>query len=296
MAIRRPPDDESKIRQKYLGEISRYPVLTPEQERALGRVIRDPATDRARRAEAIDDLVRANLKFVVWYVMHKVRSPDVSFLDLISEGNIGLIQAAARFDPDRGVRFNTYAVWWVRQAISHALAEQTGAVRLPHKQASLASRVARVREALSRKLERDPTVEEIAVEADLSAGDVEMLLTLNRSSESLSRSIGSDQDWTLGDMLEQTSVASADDELLRRSSVKQTHDLLETLPKKERAVLCRRFGIPDDGSEGEREPMTLQEIGDELKLSRERVRQIEAQAILRLKRSLKGRTLKAYLN
>ncbi len=296
MAQRRPPDDEAKIRQKYLEEISRYAVLTAEQEKALGRVIRDPATDKAERAEAIDELVRANLKFVVWYVMNKVRSTDVSFLDLISEGNIGLIQAAARFDPDRGVRFNTYAVWWVRQAISHALAEQTGAVRLPHKQVSLASRVSRVREALARELEREPTVEEIAAEADLNAADVETLMTISRSSESLSRSIGSDQDWTLGDMLEQTSVAAADDELLRRSSVKQTRALLEALPKKERAVLCRRFGIPDDGSEVEREPMTLQEIGDELKLSRERVRQIEAQAISRLKRTLKGRTLKAYLN
>ena len=296
MALRRPPDDESKIRQKYLDEISRYPVLTPEQEKELGRIIRDPEVGKARRSEAIDELVRANLRFVVWYVMNKIRSPEVAFLDLISEGNIGLIQAASRFDPDRGVRFNTYAVWWVRQAISHALAEQTGAVRLPHKQASLASRVVRVREALSRKLEREPTVEEIAVEAELPAADVETLLTLSRNSESLSRSIGNDQDFTLGDMLEQTSIASADDELLRRSSVEQTRELLETLPKKERAVLCRRFGIPDDGSEGEREPMTLQEIGDELKLSRERVRQIEAQAISRLKRSLKGRTLKAYLN
>jgi len=296
VALRRPPDDESKIRQKYLDEISRYPVLTPEQEKELGRIIRDPEVGKAKRSEAIDELVRANLRFVVWYVMNKIRSPEVAFLDLISEGNIGLIQAASRFDPDRGVRFNTYAVWWVRQAISHALAEQTGAVRLPHKQASLASRVVRVREALSRKLEREPTVEEIAVEAELPAADVETLLTLSRNSESLSRSIGNDQDFTLGDMLEQTSIASADDELLRRSSVEQTRELLETLPKKERAVLCRRFGIPDDGSEGEREPMTLQEIGDELKLSRERVRQIEAQAIARLKRSLKGRTLKAYLN
>jgi len=296
VALRRPPDDEAKIRQKYLDEISRYPVLTPEQEKDLGRIIRDPEVDKARRSEAIDELVRANLRFVVWYVMNKVHSPEVSFLDLISEGNIGLIQAATRFDPDRGVRFNTYAVWWVRQAISHALAEQTGAVRLPHKQASLAGRVVRVREALGRKLEREPTVEEIASEAELPPADVETLLTLSRNSESLSRSIGNDQDFTLGDMLEQTSIASADDELLRRSSVEQTRELLETLPKKERAVLCRRFGIPDDGSEGEREPMTLQEIGDELKLSRERVRQIEAQAISRLKRSLKGRTLKAYLN
>jgi RNA polymerase primary sigma factor len=239
--------------------------------------------------------VRGNLRFVVSYAK-RFHSPEVSFLDLINEGNIGLIQAARRFDPERGVKFITYAVWWVRQAISNALSEQWGAIRLPHKQATLHSRLGRVKEALTRSLGREPTMQEIALEAGLKVADAENLMGMTRSSESLSGVFGLEEDRTLGDTLEQTTVAAADEQLLRRSSVEQTRTLLESLPKKERAILCRRFGIPEDGTEGEREPMTLQEIGEELHLSRERVRQIEAQAIARIKRSLKSRALKAFLN
>jgi RNA polymerase primary sigma factor len=226
----------------------------------------------------------------------RFHSPEVSFLDLINEGNIGLIQAARRFDPERGVKFITYAVWWVRQAISNALSEQWGAIRLPHKQATLHSRLGRVKEALTRALSREPTMEEIAAEAGLKVVDAENLMGMSRSSESLSGVFGLEEDRTLEDTLEQTTVAAADEQLLRRSSIDQTRTLLESLPKKERAILCRRFGIPEDGTEGEREPMTLQEIGEELHLSRERVRQIEAQAIARIKRSMKSRALKAFLN
>ena len=137
---------------------------------------------------------------------------------------------------------------------------------------------------------------EIATEAGLRPDEAENLLAMSRSSESLSDVFGAEEDRTLGDTLEQTSIAAADDQMLQRSSVEQTRGLLELLPKKERAILCRRFGIPEDGSDGEREPMTLQEIGEELRLSRERVRQIEAQAIARIKRTMKSRALKAFLN
>jgi RNA polymerase primary sigma factor len=289
------PDDDSKVLRKYLDDISRYPILAPERERELGRAIQDLATPEEARKEAVDELVRSNLRFVVSYAK-RFHSPEVSFLDLINEGNIGLIQAAKRFDPERGVKFITYAVWWVRQAISNALSEQWGAIRLPHKQATLHSRLGRVKEALTRALAREPTMEEIAAEAGLKVGDAENLMGMTRSSESLSGVFGLEEDRTLEDTLEQTSVAAADEQLLRRSSVEQTRTLLEALPKKERAILCRRFGIPEDGTEGEREPMTLQEIGEELHLSRERVRQIEAQAIARIKRSMKSRALKAFLN
>ncbi len=295
MPQRLRPDDDSRVLRKYLEDIARFPVLAAERERELGRIIQNPATPEERRREAVDELVRANLRFVVSYAK-KFHSPEVSFLDLINEGNIGLIQAARRFDPERGVKFITYAVWWVRQAISHALSEQWGAIRLPHKQATLHSRVSRVREALSRTLGREPTIGEIAREAGLEPEEPETLLAMSRTSESLSEVLGLEEDRTLEDTLEQTTVAAADDQLLRRSSVEQTRSLLASLPRKERAILCRRFGIPEDGSEGEKEPMTLQEIGEELKLSRERVRQIEAQAIARIKRTVKSRALKAYLN
>ena len=295
MTSRLRPDDDSKVLRKYLDDISRYPILAAERERELGRVIQDLSTSEEARKEAVDELVRGNLRFVVSYAK-RFHSPEVSFLDLINEGNIGLIQAAKRFDPERGVKFITYAVWWVRQAISNALSEQWGAIRLPHKQATLHSRLGRVKEALTRALGREPTMEEIAAEAGLKVIDAENLMGMTRSSESLSGVFGLEEDRTLGDTLEQTSVAAADEQLLRRSSIDQTRTLLEALPKKERAILCRRFGIPEDGTEGEREPMTLQEIGEELHLSRERVRQIEAQAIARIKRSMKSRALKAFLN
>jgi RNA polymerase primary sigma factor len=139
-------------------------------------------------------------------------------------------------------------------------------------------------------------MEEIAAEAGLRPDEAGNLMSMSRSSESLSDVFGAEEDRTLGDTLEQTSVTAADDQLLQRSSVEQTRNLLDSLPKKERAILCRRFGIPEDGSDGEREPMTLQEIGEELSLSRERVRQIEAQAIARIKRTMKSRALKAFLN
>jgi len=289
------PEDDSKVLRKYLDDISRYAILTPERERELGRLIQNPETTEDARREAVDELVRGNLRFVVSYAK-RFHSPGISFLDLINEGNIGLIQAARRFDAERGVKFITYAVWWVRQAISNALSEQWGAIRLPHKQATLHSRLGRVKEALSRSLGREATMAEIATEAGLRPDEAENLLAMSRSSESLSDVFGAEEDRTLGDTLEQTSVAAADDQMLQRSSVEQTRGLLELLPKKERAILCRRFGIPEDGSDGEREPMTLQEIGEELRLSRERVRQIEAQAIARIKRTMKSRALKAFLN
>ena len=295
MSQRLRPEDDSKVLRKYLEDISRYAILTPERERELGRIIQNPETTEDARREAVDELVRGNLRFVVSYAK-RFHSPGISFLDLINEGNIGLIQAARRFDAERGVKFITYAVWWVRQAISNALSEQWGAIRLPHKQATLHSRLGRVKEALSRSLGREATMEEIAAEAGLRPDEAENLLGMSRSSESLSDVFGAEEDRTLGDTLEQTSVAAADDQMLQRSNVEQTRGLLESLPKKERAILCRRFGIPEDGSDGEREPMTLQEIGEELRLSRERVRQIEAQAIARIKRTMKSRALKAFLN
>jgi RNA polymerase primary sigma factor len=292
---RRRTDDDSGLLRRYLEEISKYPPIPAEREKVLARIIQDRFTPEEQRKEAIDELVRANLRFVVYHAKG-FHSPDVPFIDLINEGNIGLIQAAKRFDADRGVKFITYAVWWVRQAISHALAEQAGTIRIPHKQAAHQLKAVRTRDELQRELGREPTSEEIGERAGLEPAAVEVLLSVSRTAESLSQGVGSEeQDRTLEDILEQTTVTAADDEMLRRSRTEQAREILGDLKPKERAVLCRRFGIPEDGSDGEREPMTLQEIGAELNLSRERVRQIQAQALQRLRRGSKARRLMAVL-
>jgi RNA polymerase primary sigma factor len=292
---RRRTEDDSGLLRRYLEEISRYPPLPAEREKELARVIQDRFAPEEKRKEAIDELVRANLRFVVYHAKG-FHSPDVPFIDLINEGNIGLIQAAKRFDADRGVKFITYAVWWVRQAISHALAEQAGTIRIPHKQAGHQLKAARARDELQRELGREPTHEEIAERTGLDPGTVEVLLSVSRNAESLSQGVGSDeQERTLEDVLEQTMVTSADDDMLRRATTEQARDILGELKENERKVLCRRFGIPEDGSDEEREPMTLQEIGAEMNLSRERVRQIEAQALQRLRRGAKARRLMAVL-
>lgn len=291
----RRADDDSGLLRRYLLEISKYPPLSAEREKELARVIQDRLAPEERRKDAIDELVRANLRFVVFHAKG-FHSANVPFIDLINEGNIGLIQAARRFDANRNVKFITYAVWWVRQAISHALAEQAGTIRIPHKQATHQFRAVRARDELQRELGREPTHEEIAERTGLDPATVETLLAVTRNAESLSQGVGSDeQERTLEDVLEQTMVSSADDDMLRRASTEQAREILGELKPKERAVLCRRFGIPEDGSEGEREPMTLQEIGLELDLSRERVRQIEAQALQRLRRGVKARRLLSVL-
>jgi RNA polymerase primary sigma factor len=232
------------------------------------------------------------LRFVVAYAK-RYRNPNVPFLDLIHEGNLGLIQAAKKYDPfqdGQDVKFITYAVWWIRQAILHALAEHAGSFRLPQKQANTLYRLERIRSLLTERFGRGPTEKELSEELGISIDDVRVLTQASQSSLSLNDPVDAEGDSELGDLLEQTVLPDTDERILRESFTRALGDALADLPERERTVLELRFGLADD------QPKTLREIGEELGLSRERVRQIESRALNKLRRSHKTRSLAGYLN
>jgi RNA polymerase primary sigma factor len=266
----------------YIREISKYQPLSGDQEKELGRRI------RSGDEEALKRLIEANLRFVVSYAK-RYRGLGLTFLDIIHEGTLGLIEAAKRFDPERNVKFISYAVWWVRQAIFHALSEHSRVFRLPQKMSGQVSRIEGVRDMLASELERPPTSLEIAERAMLTQKEVEALLMATGDDVSLSTAIG-DGNTEFGDTLEQESIPSAEIELMRSSFNEQIHTLVGELDDKEREVIRMRFGL--DGED----PRTLQEIGDQLGLSRERIRQIEAKAKEKLRRSRRAQSLRGHLN
>jgi RNA polymerase primary sigma factor len=266
----------------YIREISKYQPLSGDDEKILGRRIREGDE------EALQRLVEANLRFVVSY-SKRYRGLGLAFLDLIHEGTLGLIEAAKRFDPERNVKFISYAVWWVRQAIFHALSEHSRVFRLPQKMSGQVSRIEGVRDLLASELERPPTSQEVADRALITPKEVETLLMATGEDVSLSTAIG-DGNTEFGDTLEQESIPSAEIELIRESFNEQIKQLVEELEDKEREVITMRFGL--DGED----PRTLQEIGDTLGLSRERIRQIEAKAKEKLRRSRRAQSLRGHLN
>jgi RNA polymerase primary sigma factor len=289
--VGRPVDAaaESDALQAYLRAIGRIPRLTADEERALAaRVQRDGDEEALRR------LVEGNLRFVVNYAK-RYRGLGVPFLDLIHEGNLGLMEAARRFDPGRNVKFITYAVWWIRQAMTHALSLQTRAFSLPQKLSGTAARFGREVAELTEQLDRAPTSREIADDLAISEADVAALIRIGSSDLSLSDRIGGgrgdDDGVELGDLLPQATVPAVEEELLQRSLADRVRGALGELDAKEREVMELRFGLDRDG-----EMRTLQEVGDALHLSRERIRQIEARAKEKLRRSKRANELRNYLN
>lgn len=275
--------EESALLKRYLREIAKFPLLTPEQEKEIGARI------QRGDKEALHTMVESNLRFVVSFAK-KYRGWGLSFQDLINEGNIGLMEAAKRFDPERGVKFITYAVWWIRQAIIHALSEQGGPFRIPQKQANLLYNIHKTIAAMTPLLERSPTPGEVADELDVPRANVELLM--QAESEDLPLESGPDEDseFQLLDRIEQYAIPPADENLMEESFKKLLMGMLGDLDDKERQVLVMRFGL--DG----KEPHTLKEVGDAIGLSRERIRQIETHALKKLKQSKKSNQLMGYLN
>ena len=276
--------EEAVLLKRYLREISRFPLLTPEQEKELATRI------QRGDGEALKQLVESNLRFVVSF-SKKFRGWGLSFQDLINEGNIGLMEAAKRFDPKKGTRFITYAVWWIRQAIIHAISEQGGPFRIPQKQANLLYNIHKTIAAMTPVLERAPTAEEIAEELDVSRENIETLMSAQNEDVPLETAgSGDDGDFQLLDKIEQETMPPVDQRLMDESFRSLVNRMLRDLDDKEREVLKLRYGLDDNL------PHTLKQAGEKLGLSRERVRQIESSAMKKLQRSKKNRQLMGYLN
>ncbi len=279
---KRPRKVTSDSLSAYLAEVRRIRLLTPEEERELARRVQKG--DRA----ALQELVERNQRFVV-QVASKYQGYGLPLADLINEGNMGLIRAAQKFDPERGTRFITYAVWWIRQAILHALAQSGGAVRLPIRQAEALARLRQIMRELHQRTGQEPSLEELAEAMDMSPPDVEDLLRVYRPYLSLDAPIGEEDGTTRHELLSEPTSPSLEDIYARASMVQEIHDLLTQLEPREAQILRERFGF-------EGPPKSLAEIGRELGLSRERVRQLEQRARRKLQALAKEKALEHYLN
>ena len=272
--------------QMYLREIGQYPLLNGEQEKELAKRIL-LGDDEARGI-----LARSNLRLVVSIAKKYVnRSPDLTLLDLIQEGNLGLFKAVDKFDYTKGYKFSTYATWWIRQAITRALADQSRTIRIPvHMVETIAKYKQKVRE-LSQHLGRDPLPEEIAAEMGIEVDKIYTIQKINQDTVSLESPVGEDDDErsTLGSFIADDTIASPDMDASRRILNEQMMEILDELSPKERKILEMRNGLTDDGI-----CYTLEEVGREFGVTRERIRQIEAKALERIRFHERAKQLRSY--
>lgn len=267
---------------QYLQEISQYPLIDRAEEGRLAKLI------RKGEEEALDKLVRSNLRFVV-SVAKKYHGQGVPLSDLINEGNLGLIRAAHKFDETKGIKFISYAVWWIRQAILQALAEQSRIVRVPLNRAGALYRVGRQKSNLLQELGREPTVEEIAKELDVTREEVERSLAISQSHLSLDAPMQpGDEKGRLLDYLPDQFSPGPEDEAYEHALKATVEDALSGLKEREAKILRLYYGL--DGQD----PMTLEDIGSILGITRERVRQIKEKALVRLRHASRARFLETY--
>jgi RNA polymerase primary sigma factor len=274
-----PAEADRDILDQYFAEVSRYPLLRVEEERALARRIQ--GGDHA----AVEELVRRNLRFVV-SVAKKYQNRGLPLIDLIGEGNVGLMTAARKFDPDQGVKFISYAVWWIRQAILAALARQGRTVRVPLNRTADLSRVIRATAALRDTLGREPTPAEVSQLTQIPPEIVTALTTLNTADVRLDAAVGKEGDRALIERFAAEEMPNVEEEVLDRFRNAELGRALDTLPKRDARILILYFGL-----EGDREH-TLDEIGKILGVTRERVRQLRDRALRRLREGAVGEALR----
>jgi len=274
---------ESQSLEKYLQEIGKVELISPEEEVKLA--IRIKQGDQ----KALDKLTKANLRFVV-SVAKQYQNQGLSLPDLINEGNLGLIKAAQRFDETRGFKFISYAVWWIRQSILQALAEQSRIVRLPLNKVGLTNRIQKAYSQLEQEFEREPSAEELAEVLELDIEEVSSSLGIAARHVSMDTPLSEGEDNTLIDVLENPNAEMANANIEHKESLKQEIDRsLRTLTERQKEVICFFFGIGVD------HPMSLEDIGERFNLTRERVRQIKDKAITKLRSNSRSKMLRSYL-
>jgi len=277
-------DKEQTTLNLYIQQMAKHPLLTPEEEKELA--IRAKKGDK----EALKKLVEGNLRFVI-NIAKNFMGWGVPLVDLIAAGNLGLIEAAKRFDPDKNVKFISYAVWWIRQAIMQTIFQQTGAVRIPIKESLFISKVKEAYDRLKEQLEREPTIEELAKELKVSPRKIKNALAVVRMPVSLDMPIGEEgEEMTLLDVLSKSGTEDIEKELIEESLHKDLESLLNALDERERKIIELRYGLTGE------EPKTLTEVGDALGISRERVRQLEQRALKKLKNLAMKKHLKDFLS
>lgn len=267
----------------YLKEIGKVPLLTQEEENELSCRIRSGDEEAAKR------LAEANLRLVV-SIAKRYAGRGLLLLDLIQEGNLGLMKAVDKFDYQKGYRFSTYATWWIRQAITRAIADQGRTIRIPVHMVETVNRIKKVSRRLVQNLGREPSMEELARELGMPEGQVTEILQMIKEPISLEAPVGDEEDAQVGDFMPDLVFPSPSEEAAFRLMQSQLLEVLSTLTERERKVLELRFGLHDG------EVHTLEEVGEEFHVTRERIRQIEAKALRKLRHPSRSRKLRDYLD
>ncbi len=267
----------------YLNEINRIPLLTPDEEQELARQIAEGDLEAKKKME------EANLRLVV-SIAKKYVGHGLQLMDLIQEGNLGLIKAVEKFDYNKGFKFSTYATWWIRQAITRAIADQARTIRIPVHMVETINKLIRVSRQLLQELGREPLPEEIAKELDMPVDRVREILKISQEPVSLETPIGEEEDSHLGDFIQDDNVPVPAEAAAATLLKEQLNEVLSTLTDREQKVLRLRFGMNDGRAR------TLEEVGKEFDVTRERIRQIEAKALRKLRHPSRSRKLRDYLD
>lgn len=276
-------DDSVRL---YLREIGKIPLLSASEELTLAQKVVEG--DK----EAKDKMAEANMRLVV-SIAKRYSGRGLDFLDLIQEGNTGLLRAVEKFDPDKGFKFSTYATWWIRQAITRAIADQARTIRIPVHMVETINKLLRTQRRMTQELNREPTVEELAKELEMETEKVEYVMKIKQDIHSLDAGVGRDGDddseSVLGDFIEDEDAASPEESAAGQLLKEQVSDILSALTEREQKIIKMRFGL-DDGKNH-----TLEEVGQEFSVTRERIRQIEAKALAKLRKHKDAKKLYEYL-